>query len=180
MWAKCAVTCIISVCLLFFEQAVAAAPADGHCSLPAGLSDELSRKYVAPRVVDLTDLSSDDRELFRKDHDNACPGLTEVDFYGDENPTWALVAIVGEGSKRDAALIVAHKVDRKWQTSLLDTANHSAAVVRPEAPGEYLDVYGEKTIRAKHPVIIFSGYNSSWAVLYAWAGKRVRKIWLRD
>lgn len=35
------------------------------------------------------------------------------------------------------------------------------------------------TIRARHQVIVFCGYES-WAILYAWTGKEVVKTWISD
>ena len=176
--AKAALTFAVSLCLFVFAQAAAAAPPD-HCSFPAGLRERLLKTYPAPRVVDMEDLSKVDRELFQKDHSDSCPGLVRVDFYGDGNPTWALVVIVADGSKKSADLVVAHKVGENWETSLLDTAKDSTPVVWREAPGDYRDVYGEKSIHAAHPVIVFAGYES-WAILYAWSGKRAQKVWLAD
>jgi len=174
-----AVVCAASLCLLMFTPVATAALANSRCSLPTGLGEELARKYPAAKVVDLGDLSRDDRGFFQKDHGDRCPGLARVDFYGDGKPTWALVLIASDGRKREARLVVARQVGANWETSSLDTANGSAPVVWRQDPGEYRDVYGEKTIRATHPVIVFAGYES-WAILYAWTGKRVQKIWLAD
>jgi len=47
------------------------------------------------------------------------------------------------------------------------------------APEKYRDVYGGKTIKATHPVIVLCGYGS-WAILYAWTGEEVDKVWISD
>jgi hypothetical protein len=52
-------------------------------------------------------------------------------------------------------------------------------VVWREGPGKYRDVYGEKTIRATHSVVVLAEYES-WAILYAWTGKGIEKIWISD
>lgn len=82
-----AVAGAVTLCLVAFTPAVMAATADSHCSLPQGLGEELENKFPAARVVDLGDLSEDDKGFFQKDHGNRCPGLVRVDFYGDGNPT---------------------------------------------------------------------------------------------
>jgi hypothetical protein len=48
-----------------------------------------------------------------------------------------------------------------------------------EKPGKYDDVYGEKTLNATRPVVVLCGYNS-WAIVYAWTGKKVEKVWISD
>jgi hypothetical protein len=169
----------IVLCLLVYAQVAAGAQVTDPCNLPRDLWQEVTLKYPGAHLVTLQDLASDDKKLFLKDHRNACPGLVRVDFYGDSEPTLAMILIVGSGATEKAELVVAHRVRQKWETTLLDTAESSIPVVWSQSPGEYEDVYGEKKIRATRPVIVFCGYNG-WAVLYAWIGNKVDKVWLSD
>jgi hypothetical protein len=156
-----------------------AAQADRSCDPPPGLHDEISKEYPSTRVVTPSDLSDDDRELFKKDHGNTCPGLVNVDFYGDGKPTVALVLLGRDGAKQRAELVLAHQVGDSWSTALLETAKDSVPAVWSQAPGTYRDVYGEKELRATRSVLAFCQYNA-WAILYAWVDKRVSKVWLLD
>jgi hypothetical protein len=169
----------VSFCLFAFVQVAAAAPPNDACDLPQDLHREIASKYPGAKLVTLPDLAEDDRRFFQKDHGNSCPGLVKVDFYGDGKPTSALVLIPKEGTKEKAELVVAHQVGENWRITLLDMASASMPVVWSQGPGEYRDVYGNKTIRATRPVIVFCGYES-WAILYAWTGKAVTKIWIAD
>ncbi|PYU23530.1 MAG: hypothetical protein DMG32_16025 [Acidobacteria bacterium] len=148
-------------------------------SLSQDLQHEISAKYPASKLVRLSDLEEYDRKLFRKDHGNSCPGLVNVDFYGDQKETLALVLTTGEGANQKAELIVARKLGQSWQTALLDTAGLSVPVVWRQKPGTYKDIENGKTIRATKPVIVFCGYGG-WAIVYAWTGKGVDKVWLAD
>jgi hypothetical protein len=131
-------------------------------------------------LVGLADLSEDDKNLFRKEHGESCPGLVKVDFYGDGKPTFALALTTKNEAKPKTHLLLAHRVGPKWKVAALNTANGGPIpVVWSEKPGDYKDVYGEKKIHATGPVIVFCGY-SSWAVLYAWTNNRVTKIWIAD
>jgi len=165
--------------LFFFIPMAIAAPPNDACDLPKGLQLEIATKYSGAKPVSLSDLGEDDRGFFQKDHGNACPGLVNVDFYGDGKPTLALVLIAEDGKKEKAKLVVAHQVGTNWSTALLGTAVSSVPVVWSQDPGEYQDVYGRKKIRATRPVIIFCGYES-WTILYAWTNDKVAKIWLSD
>jgi hypothetical protein len=159
---------------------LAAAPLNGACDLPQGLQREIAAKYPSAELVTLSALDADDRGFFQKDHADACPGLTKVDFYGDGKPTLALVLIAKSESKEKAKLVVAHQVGGQWKTALLDSADGAPVpVVWSQPPGQYRDVYGRKEIRATKSVIVFTGYES-WSILYAWTGSRVTKIWLQD
>jgi hypothetical protein len=170
---------IVASCLLASVRVAIAAPTTDSCNLPQTLQREVVKKYPGTRLVTLQDLARDDRGLFQKDHGNGCPGLVNVDFYGDGKPTFALVLIANGGATESAKLVVAHELDRKWDTVLVDTSESSIPVVWSQGPGEYEDVYGEKKNRATRPVIVFCEYNA-WAIVYAWTGSRVDKIWLRD
>ena len=169
--------CVVSLYTLV--HSATATSSNDPCDLPPGLRSEISQKYPYKHIVALTDLNADDKELFEKDHKGRCPGLVKVDFYGDGKPTWALALTAKEGPKAKAELVIARQLSKGWETTLLDTTEWGVPVVWSQAPGKYTDVYGEKTVQAIHPVIVFCGYNS-WAVLYSWSGKDVKKIWLSD
>ena len=179
MRLKSVLICAACLFLLASDQVVVAAPPNDRCAVPPGLSEEISRKYPSASPTRLADLSEYGRKLFRKDHGTQCPGLVSVDFYGDGKPTWALVLIAREGSKSRAELVVAHPVGKRWEVSSLDTAEDAVPVVWRQGPGNYRDVYGEKTIRAAYPVIVFAEYEG-WAILYDWTGKEAKKIWIND
>jgi len=163
---------------LHIPMAVGASQVD-PCDLPKDLRSEVATKYPGKKVVTLADLQDDDRGFFQKDHSDSCPGLVSVDFYGDGKLTLAMV-LVGKGERKDSAiLVVAHKVGVAWKTTMLAAGGPTVPVVWSQDPGEYQDVYGQKKIRAARPVIVFCRYES-WAILYAWTGSRVTKIWLQD
>ncbi|HEX4543658.1 MAG TPA: hypothetical protein VH114_10855 [Candidatus Acidoferrum sp.] len=164
---------------LVFVEVAAAGPPNGACDLPKDLQREVTNKYPGRTLVNLSDLNEDDRKLFRKEHADSCPGLVKVDFYGDGKPTLALALTTKSVAKGKTELVLARQVGAGWKTTTLDTTDGPVPVVWSEKPGEYKDVYGEKKIRASRPVIVFCGYYS-WAVLYAWTGNRVAKIWLAD
>lgn len=180
MRLKSMLVCAVSLYLFAATQAVIAAPPQDRCALPSGLRAEISKKYPGASVVTLADLNEYDRKLFQKDHGTRCTGLVKVNFYGDGKPTWALVLIAGEGPKQKAELVVARQLGEGWELRSLETTDTAPVpAVWREGPGEYRDVYGEKTLRATHPVIVLCGYES-WAILYAWTGKEVEKIWISD
>jgi hypothetical protein len=167
------------VLYLFVSVQVASAASKGGCQLPAGLGAEISNKFPGTSLVTLADLAEFHRKLFQKDHGTRCPGLVRVNFYGDGKPTWALVLIEGQNPKRKAELVVAHKPDKVWEIRSLESTDGTPVVWR-EPPGKYEGLYvGDKTIHATRPVIVFCGYES-WAIVYAWSGKEVEKVWVSD
>ena len=176
---KCVLTFTVSVCVVVLVHGGVSEASNDGCTFPAGLREQISRKYPGATLVSLADLSEDDRKFFQGDHGNRCPGLVKVDFYGDGKPTWALVLTAGERSKSKSELVVARQVGERWEVRSLDTAGAQVPVVWRQDPGKYRDVYGDKEIRSTRPVIVLCGYES-WAILYFWTGKRVEKIWIAD
>lgn len=171
---------IVAFCLFAFVQVAAAARPDRECELPMALQRQIVAVYPKGELVSMSDLNADDRGFFQKDHGDACPGLVKADFYGDGRPTLALVLIMKGGAKNKAKLVLAREVGGRWVTTVVDTADAMRVpVVWSQPPGQYRDVYGKREIRATKPVIVFSAYES-WSILYAWAGTRFTKIWLRD
>jgi len=178
MRLKSFLTCAVTLYLLAASQVVVAAPPQDQCSFPPSLRDEITQKYPGTRIVSLSDLSEDDRELFQKEHADSCPGLVKVDFYGDGKPTLALALTTKSEAGPKTKLVLAHQVGTNWKVAILDKADGPVPVVWSDKPGEYKGVYQHK-IRATRPVIVFCGY-SSWAVLYAWTNNRIAKLWLQD
>lgn len=169
------------IMFVFVQAADGATPPSDACNLPQGLEREIAIKYPGTAVVGLSDVGDNNRKFFQKDHGDACPGLVKVDFYGDGQPVLALLLTKRDSVTKPTKLILARRAEGTWKMVLLDTGDSSpyAPVVWSQPPGEYKDVYGKKTIRATRPVIVFCEYQS-WAIVYAWTGKRVAKVWIAD
>lgn len=178
MSLRSALICALGVYMFAATQMALASTPDDRCALPLGLPEEISKEYPGTRLVSVSDLDEYDRKLFQKDHGTRCPGLVKVDFYGGGKPTWALVLIAGENSKRKAKLVVVSRDADGWEIRLLEITDGTPVVWR-EGPGKYEDIYGKNTIRATRPVIVFCGLES-WAIVFAWTGKEVVKTWISD
>jgi len=164
---------------LFVSAKVAAAAPPNSCTLPQGLDAKVATKYPRAHIVGLADLNEDDRNLYKKGHGLRCPGLVEVNFYGDDKPTWALVLMSSEDPTQiKSELLVARKLELDWDIHSLSVATGIPVVWR-QNPGKYKDIYGQKAIQATRPVVVLCYYNSS-AVIFAWNGKKIEKVWLSD
>lgn len=169
--------------LLVTAKVAIAGPADS-CALPQGLNTKIAAQFPDAHVISLGDLDDYDKKLYKKDHGLQCPGLVKVNFYGDQKPTWAVVLISGEARQAPrhlkAQLLVARKLESDWEIRSLEVTDGTPVVWR-EPPGKYEGLYEDntKTIRSRTPVIVFCGYES-WAIVYAWTGKDVEKVWVSD
>ena len=121
----------------------AANPAVGACDPPASLSRHLKRAFPGWKPVNHTDLRTERRDLFVRDHPAACPGKVAIDFFGDARPAIAL-SLWRSGK---ALLVLAReRSGNTWSSEVLDEGNE-AGVVWKEGPGEYEDVHGERRLR---------------------------------
>jgi hypothetical protein len=170
---------IISLVLCLVATARGTAAVVDSCAFPQDLDGEMVKKYPGAHLVTPADLDDYDKKLYRKDHRSQCLGLVKINFYGDGKPTWALVLISGEIPKHaKAELIVARKLDADWEIRSLEITDGTPVVWR-EGAGKYDGMNDNKTIHSTRPVIVFCGYGS-WAIVYAWNGKEVEKVWVSD
>ncbi|HTV58012.1 MAG TPA: hypothetical protein VMJ93_03990 [Verrucomicrobiae bacterium] len=165
--------------LLLAGVTTRAQPPMDPCEMPPGVSAVAHARFPASKIIAVSDLSADDRNLYEKKHPGACPGLASVNFYGDHKPTLALALASKRKNDLLTRLVIAHLEEGKWTLTVLTKTNGPAPVLWAEPPGEYKDLYGVKKIRATNPVVVFCGYYS-WAVVYAWINNRVSTIWLQD
>src|SRR5256885_165814 len=105
-------------------------------------------------VVTLADLQDDDRGFFQKDHNNSCPGLVKVDFYGDGKPTLALVLIKKKDEAKESAILVAHQVEATWNITMLATGGPSVPACRQAST---LTFMGRRQFGRPDPSLFFSG-----------------------
>lgn len=169
---------VIGICALARGQMPA------ECELPKSLAEKVKQVLPGYSVITANALRKSDRSRYRADHGASCPGLVKIDFYGTRLPTYGIAVAKLEDKKMDAKLLVAtqtEKVTGKWSVIEVDSAATltSAPVIWAEPPGEYRDVHRQKTINAKHPVLLFVGYES-WAIVYAWNGTEIQKVWVSD
>jgi len=148
------------------------------CLLPKALQDRVATKYPGAKVVTESDLNEDDRQFFQKDHHGACPGLVRVDFYGDRKPTFALELITRNEAGPKTKVVVARQIGGHWNFVLVAELSEEAPLIWSDEPGDYEGVWGDK-LHASHSVIVWQGYES-WAVLYAWNGRKIEHIQLVD
>src|SRR5438094_9160816 len=76
--------------LFVFVHVAAAGPSSDACDLQKGLQSIVEGKYPETKIVSLSDLSEDDRQVLQKDHAGSSPGVMKVAFYGEVRPILAL------------------------------------------------------------------------------------------
>ncbi len=149
--------------------------------LPQTLRMKLSAEHPDFSVVTLNRLNPDYRRFYQKEAPKGCPGVADLDFFGTGKRDYAIVLAPDKQGPPSARLVLAEPLGSgSWKITLLATVETGPApVIFVESPGKYEDAYGNKTILAKHPVLLFVGYES-WATVYAWTGGKIDELWLSD
>ena len=155
-----------------------------ECSflLPESLAESLGRLHPGAKVLTLDQLHRRERRLFKKEEGRRCPGIVHLDFFGDHRDAYGVVLVTGAGQGRRLRLIVASRTEQAsaWNIETLDTQKGpSLATVAKKAPGVYEDIHRKKKIDANAEALVWVGWER-WAILYAWTGQKIDKIWLSD
>lgn len=110
-------------CLFVLVQVADAQSSSDACDLPKDLRSVVERKYAGTKVVSVSDLSEEDKQLYQKEHSDSCPGLVKVDFYGDGKPTFALALTTKSQTYPTTKLVLAHQAESNWEVTTLDKAD---------------------------------------------------------
>jgi hypothetical protein len=171
-------TLAILVILLLAVAPVRAQASPDPCAAPPDLMQAVNAEYARGKLVTLADLSESDKKDFQTEAKRKCPGLAALDFYGDGKPTYAVELVWRQEKYPTTKVVIAHKVEDKWNIRLLGTAQGLAVVTAAE-PGSYESVYKDKKIVAPHPTLMFRDFGS-FLIVYAWVDGRIDKVWLQD
>src|SRR5207244_9704042 len=91
---------VTALWLLALVQGAAAQSSNDACDLPKDLQSIVEGKYPGTKIVTISDLNEDDKQLFEKEHAGACPGLENVDFYGGGKTMLELALTKGSKASR--------------------------------------------------------------------------------
>ncbi len=155
-----------------------------ECSflLPESLAESLGRVHPGAKVLTLDQLHRRERRLFKKEEGRRCPGVVHLDFFGDHREAYGVVLVTGASQRRRLRLIVASRTSQApaWNIETLEAMKDpSLATLAKRRPGVYEDLRRKEKIEANAEALVWVRWDS-WAILYAWTGQKIDKIWLSD
>lgn len=153
---------VVSLFLAIYDSADAAPRR--HCSetIPTAI-----QKIIRERFPDF-------HIRTKKDSTHGCPGIVKVDFYGDGRAVYAVVI----QKDRDGKLLLASKEGQGWKVEVLEDEGSPGSLWHAPA-NEFVDMYGERTAKAKGDIILYFGYES-WERGYGWTGDKIEWVQLTD
>ena len=173
--------------LIFFASVATSAIAQPEkCTirdLPKGIADIIRSKYAGWKPEQISDLSSDDRELWVKAHSNSCPGITSGHFDVANRVEYA-VLIVKNGNRDGGYKLLIFRQDSSGSLNV-NTLTHaegvlgSGPVISHVPPGEYSDPESGKSVKTKLDSVLLEWIEAA-AQLYYWTGTKFQKLQVED
>ena len=162
------------------------APDANDCSstLPVPVNELLMSKFPVWRPKQLSDLESDDRQLWLNAHPYECPGIAAGHFESAERLSYVVLLVPKREPTGGYKLVVLSKrqTGDTFTCKLLDHADeqsYSGLVISKARPGKYSDWENTKSIRLK-----LDGVYVEWiekgADLYYWSAARYHKLRVSD
>jgi len=167
---------LLALGLALFGPSEVPEPKTESCVLAPALREALQRRFGTSRVLEASDLYEDERDLFRKEHQGACPGMARGQFFGPrERPALALV-LLGVEPRRNVRLVVARPALSTWTLVEVDEMDAgTTAVVSKDKPATYTDPRSKATRQSAGDVVVLTGYET-WRRVYVWNGRTFERL----
>jgi hypothetical protein len=143
----------------------------------------LASNYADWRPKDISDLGTDDKQLWLNDHPNECPGIAVGHFEEADRLSYAVLLVPKLELKHGYKILVLTPTGDGCAVRILDHADgeysSSGLVISKAAPGTYSDFEDTASVRVTRDAI-----NVEWiekaGVLYYWANGKFRTIQTSD
>jgi hypothetical protein len=133
---------LIAIAALLLASLGVAAAKDCSQPLPAELGAQLAGSYPGLRPLELSDLRTDDQDIWRSAHPKECPGSVSLHFFGAKSADFAVLLVRPEGSDRIAKVVVAQAMPGGHYllvTVRSEDAVTAYPVIHNGGPGRYED-----------------------------------------
>jgi hypothetical protein len=150
---------VVAVVLLFaWSLGGAAPPSPKTCrsSLPDGLVSTLEGKGRTWRLVEVRDLSEDDRRIWSELNHGPCPGVATANFDQSGKPQFAV--LLRSPSKRIRLVYASFRPAEKYSTRVLyEGTSEPTPVVFAGTPGKYRSSADpDRVVTLKTPPIVLA------------------------
>lgn len=163
------------------------ARASENCSeaaLPRAATEVLKTKYPSWRPKSVSDLDTEDQQLWLKAHNKQCPGIAVGHFEHADTSAYAILLVPKAKPLSGYKLIVltAPRNGEGYTSRVLDHSeeqSYSGMAISALPPGKYSDVEDTKPMRVKLDSIQLEWIEKA-AVLFYWAEGGYRKLQTSD
>lgn len=162
------------------------APISDDCGtvLPPPIAELLTSQFSGWRPKQLSDLESDDRQLWTRAHPRECPGIAVGRYQPGDELSYAVLLVPKSDSTNGYQLILVSKKSAQAASNwkLLDRAKgqaYSGIVVSTAKPGKYSDFDDTKSVVTKLDGIYLE-WMEKGAVVYYWSNGHYVKLRVSD
>jgi hypothetical protein len=153
------------------ESSLAQTTKCGSATLPPKLQSQLAEHFNGWKVVDVSDLSAEDQEVWSESFAGKCPGYVEGNFTG--RPSIAMTMIRYKGANLYQMLIVAEPRVRGYNIETLSGAEMAAVpdVVLKTSPRKYFNAERDHHVTIKFDGIVYTKLEAAATLYYFLNGK---------
>ena len=151
-------------------------------ALPQSIANNIQTKYPGWRPVRISDLESDDQQLWTKVHGDLCPGIASGHFESHTRTTYAVLLISSIPSRQGYKFLLFNKAPGASRSILLasaEGANAGQPVISRVPPGKYSDPETGESVDTKMDSVLIEWIEAA-AQLFYWTGSRYQKLQVQD
>jgi hypothetical protein len=152
--------------------------------LPLALKNEIGIYYKGWRILEYSDLSSEDQKIWNQAHKGVCPGVIEGHFDGSKDSSYAVTIIQEIANRKNVKLLLAKKANANYKFEVLYdpvgvTISHYPVIYKG-ASGVYRDFYDDSVFaEAQNDVIIYEHLEAS-AIAFVYMSGEFRRVLISD
>jgi hypothetical protein len=166
--------------LAFVVGAVPGFAEAGPCvpNLPSEGTELLASAYPGYRVLQLSDLNSDDQGIWTSAYGGACPGLVEGAFKGKKGAYAVLLVPINPGGETRAVVLEPNERGGMSQEQIFaENRAGNLPVIRRGDPGVYKDLEKRTKVTASNDVVLIEHLESKvTAIAFVRGTKRILTI----
>jgi hypothetical protein len=157
-----------------------AQPDDCEPSLPSTARELLASSHAEYRILELSDLNADDQTIWKGSYSDACPGVVQGAFTGEQAEYAVLLVPVGAAEQEVRAVLLSNDVGGMTQTEVFaERRSVNLPVIRRSAPGVYEDVQNGVELTASNDVVLIEHLESKVTALLFLQGE-IRTLTIAD
>jgi hypothetical protein len=149
--------------------------------IPLDVRNLLKQKFPGWAIVTVSDLRSDDQQIWRRAHPRACPGYTVGNFRDADHLSYAFNLFRKDREHTLETLFVIDSDEQGQKLRVLSEPTKVAylSVTSKPPPGKYGSADGTKRITAPFSVISYEAIESG-ELLYYWSNGRYHSVLTSD
>ena len=158
---------LCAVCCTLVSMA-ASAKECGENALPVAAQKVLSQHFTGWKVVTVSDLTPDDKQIWSETYGDACPGIVEGNFTGKGRRQFGVTLIRRDNSRIRQALVLLNPTDRVYVDKVLLEPSDATIpnVVVKFPPGTYSDAERTRSVRTRFDGIALIQLEASGTLFY--------------